>query len=44
MALPGSSEPARITLSSDRSSYFLGENVLWHFRVEGPGTVDLGGD
>ncbi len=47
-ASPGWSQQARVTLNSDKSSYFLGENVLIHFSVEnlGPGPlgVDLGGD
>ena len=48
MATPGWSEGARVTLQSDRSSYFLGENVLLHFCVENLGndpiSVDMGGD
>jgi hypothetical protein len=50
-SLPGWSQPSnqtQITLSSERSHYFLGENALIHFCVKNVGTqpvkLDVGGD
>ncbi len=49
--MPAWCEPnnqTEVTLSSDRSQYFLGENVLIHFSVKNTGTstvkLDVGGD
>lgn len=48
LATPGWSEPARVTVSTEKACYLLGENVLLHFRVENLGKesifVDTGGD
>lgn len=48
LASPGWAQEADVTVTSDRSTYFLGENVLLDFRVHNPGKkalqIEWGGD